>query len=561
VDEMTDDEKAKGFWDVEDLTAITDPQNTANVTLTLTEDVTVKMPIGVQPVGDTVITVTLTVTYDRTNGQLSAAIKPTNSELVFQNEYVTTEAAVLKVWDDQNNQDGKRPTSLDVYLSWTYRGKTETVDTLKAAMEAEFEAIGKTAEMQAFLDSLKFEDHYTLNKDNHWSWMVTGLPTIWNGDPITYSWTEKDPGSGYTLTNTGTTGKLTTFTNKYVPEETEVHAVKVWEDRNNAKNKRPTSIKVQLYADGKAYDKPVTLSEGSWKADWTGLPKYTNESGETGKATEIQYTVAELEVPAEYVVTIEGNTTLYTITNTLPEGGARIEKSFLSDPEEPIFVPDIIDIPVTKIWIDNDNAAGMRPNAITVHLFAGGTEVEARTLSAANGWTYTFTDLPAYNEDRLPIAYSVTEDAVPNYTTEVNGFIITNTYQEELMSVAVQKVWDDNNDALGLRPASITMTLNNGMRVVLNAANNWTAVITGLPAIVNGQPAVYTWTEQEVAGYVQAGAVTAGSVTVFTNTIFETPPRENDTPPRPGTPTYVFEDYETPLGIEVEINHVGDCFD
>ena len=30
---------------------------------------------------------------------------------------------------------------------------------------------------------------------------------------------------------------------------------------------------------------------------------------------------------------------------------------------------------------------------------------------------------------------------------------------------------------------------------------------------------------------------------------------------RPGKPTQVLEDYETPLGVEVIINHVGDCFD
>ena len=29
----------------------------------------------------------------------------------------------------------------------------------------------------------------------------------------------------------------------------------------------------------------------------------------------------------------------------------------------------------------------------------------------------------------------------------------------------------------------------------------------------------------------------------------------------PGKPTVVFEDYDTPLGVEVIINHVGDCFD
>ena len=50
---------------------------------------------------------------------------------------------------------------------------------------------------------------------------------------------------------------------------------------------------------------------------------------------------------------------------------------------------------------------------------------------------------------------------------------------------------------------------------------------------------------------------------VFTNTRW-TPPGDNPPgkPPKtPGDTWYVFEDYDTPLGVEVVINHVGDCFD
>ena len=49
--------------------------------------------------------------------------------------------------------------------------------------------------------------------------------------------------------------------------------------------------------------------------------------------------------------------------------------------------------------------------------------------------------------------------------------------------------------------------------------------------------------------------------TVFTNGI---PTRETDkpgkTPKGPGDTTRI-EDYKTPLGVEIMINHVGDCFD
>ena len=220
-----------------------------------------------------------------------------------------------------------------------------------------------------------------------------------------------------------------------------------------------------------------------------------------------------------------------------------------------------MNIPVAKIWNDENDIAGNRPGSIRVHLLAGGTEVNSVLLNAANNWRYTFYKLPKFTPNGTEIVYSVREDPVPGYITEYDGFNIINTYQPELVSVAVQKVWDDNDNAYGLRPLSITMRLSNGMTVVLNQANNWTAVITGLPATVNGEPVNYTWTEQEVAGYEQASVTTTGTVTVFTNSLIYTPPQDEEIPPNPGVPVYVFEEYDTPLGVAVEINHVGDCFD
>ena len=63
--------------------------------------------------------------------------------------------------------------------------------------------------------------------------------------------------------------------------------------------------------------------------------------------------------------------------------------------------------------------------------------------------------------------------------------------------------------------------------------------------------------------YEQTGVVTEDNVTIFTNTVIEpptTPPGGGKPPKTPGK-TVTFEEYETPLGIDVIINHVGDCFD
>ena len=49
----------------------------------------------------------------------------------------------------------------------------------------------------------------------------------------------------------------------------------------------------------------------------------------------------------------------------------------------------------------------------------------------------------------------------------------------------------------------------------------------------------------------------------FTNSIWTRPenPTQGKKPKTPGQATYIFEDYDTPLGVEIVINHVGDCFD
>ena len=240
-----------------------------------------------------------------------------------------------------------------------------------------------------------------------------------------------------------------------------------------------------------------------------------------------------------------------------------IEKEFdilipEEEPEEEVLTTDI---EIVKIWDDNNNADGNRPKSITVHLYAGGEEVRSAKLTAANGWKYKFGELPKFVNGH-PITYTVKEDPVRWYVAEIHGYTIRNKYQPEMTSVSVRKVWDDENNKHMFRPTSVLMTLSNGMSVILSEENGWMASITGLPTMVNGKPAEYTWTEQEVIGYELESMVTEGTVTTFTNKPWSRPdkPTEGKTPRLPGEEITI-EEYETPLGVDVIINHVGDCFD
>ena len=208
---------------------------------------------------------------------------------------------------------------------------------------------------------------------------------------------------------------------------------------------------------------------------------------------------------------------------------------------------------VAKIWNDMDDLDGSRPTSLLVTLWADGTEVTTRELSEANNWTVEIDGLPMYDGTKL-IEYSWTEEFVTGYlmTDQLvlgNVTVFTNMHMPELVNVRVQKIWDDNNNEYRRRPVSIVMTLSNGMTVVLNEANNWTEVIEGLPKFDGEDEIVYTWTEGEALGYTQTSVVVNGDTTTFTNRF------------RRRVPETPIEEYETPLAVEVIINHVGDCFD
>ena len=225
---------------------------------------------------------------------------------------------------------------------------------------------------------------------------------------------------------------------------------------------------------------------------------------------------------------------------------------------------EVIDIPVAKIWNDNNDKDGNRPDSVTVHLYANGVLNETRVITAADGWTATFTEKPRYDENGEEIVYTVNEDPVEWYVTGIDGWFITNTYKPEVTSASVQKVWDDQNNARKIRPTSIAVTLlPTGEVFVLNEANGWSLVKNDLPTRINGEPVTYSWAEQETVGYVLTGTSVQGSATVFTNRAPEVPhvPPTEPQPKVPGNEWVIFEEYDTALGGELLINHVGDCFD
>ena len=197
----------------------------------------------------------------------------------------------------------------------------------------------------------------------------------------------------------------------YVVHGIDVVGTKIWNDDNNRDGVRPKSITINLLADGEEVAEQVVTEgeDGSWSYSFTGLQK-------TKDGVDIVYTITEDAVEG-YTTSVEGNTTSgegYTVTNT--------------------HNPATTEITVKKVWDDEDDKDGIRPDSITVTLYANGDEYDTAEITAEDGWKTTFTGLYVY-ENGQEIVYTVDEVAVEGYTTEIDGYTITNTHVPEIIEI------------------------------------------------------------------------------------------------------------------------------
>ena len=387
---------------------------------------------------------------------------------------------VLKVWDDANDQDGLRPDSITVRLF----------------------ANGSAAK---FTDGTVVPD-VVLSEENNWTGMVMGLPIMAGGAEIAYSWYEVTVPEGYEIEErtvaVDTETRITSLTNKHEPELTEVPVLKEWNDANDQDGIRPESVFVILMADGVPVAE-AELNEGNaWFYTFVELPVYD-------KGEKITYTIHELEVPG-YESVINGDA----------ENGFDIVN--LHEPEKTYAT-------VLKVWEDDEDNDGKRPQSIVAILNADGEALYNVELSEGNNWTATVEDLPAYRDGGIPVAYTWTEGEYEGYTltsTATVGYVttLTNTHEPETTETEVLKVWDDNDDKHGKRPESIVVELQaDGETIgteVLNEANGWAAKREKLPKYNNKQPIIYSWVESTVPeGYTMTLSVDSETgLTTITNT-------------------------------------------
>ena len=298
-------------------------------------------------------------------------------------------------------------------------------------------------------------------------------------------------------------GKAATFTSKEIPLVS-LKVTKSWDDQSDEYKIRPTSITVYLYSGSSATNlsktsQSVTLNASNrWTATISDLPQ-TDASGRR-----IYYSFKEATVPTNYKESVSSATLNsarngyeVTITNKVQTGKGKVQ----------------------KVSTYTTITGGNNSYALTGAVYTIYTDTNCTKKAIYDG-TLTTTASGATNTvDLVPGTYYVKETTAPSgykldpkvYTLVITADNTTtiNSKDVPLISLTVKKAWDDKNNKFQIRPTSLTVYLYSGgaanslsktdKYVTLNANNNWTASINGLPQTDdNGNTIYYSFKEDKV---------------------------------------------------------------
>ncbi len=341
----------------------------------------------------------------------------------------------------------------DAVILWNFINQPENqMISINSPFQGTILAVGDTVDVHQNVDGSIIADTVLVNAETH-RWDLQANETV---VPII---------------------KLAAMNHLLSLDTTTVSGTKTWDDYDNKFNTRPTSITVQVLQNGEVFQtKTVTPNkEGEWHYEFTDLPT-TDESGQT-------YDYAIQETPVEgYTTKVNGYDLVNTYRNT-----------------------ETTEVSGMKTWNDYENKFHTRPESITVDLMQNGKEIDKQIVKADNqgDWTYRFDNLPKYDSEGKAYTYTIQEENVPGYTSEINDYDLVNTYHNtETTEVSGMKTWNDYDNQFNTRPESITVKLmQNGEKyaeknVKSDNHGNWTYRFDNLPKY-DAEGKAYTYTIQE----------------------------------------------------------------
>ncbi len=392
----------------------------------------------------------------------------------------TRKIKIVKNWDDTEAQKTKRPNS--IMTTVTGGGNTYNV------------GVAEGQKWQKEVSVRNYDD---------------------NGDRIEYEVSEQEINKFYELKSIEQPSKenndTATITNKFkVPDEKiKVDVIKKWEDNDKKAQRRPETIKFTLVKYGKNTTTTTTMTVDKTKTEqnaesFTGLPRY-DENGD-----EIDYTAQETFTSEFYKLKENG------ISKTKDSNG-NVKVEFTNKFELP--ADNKKDITLKKVWEDNGNKSGKRPNSIVLQLNGKNHKL---TGENGNEWTKTIKNQPIYNEDGEEISYIVTENNVPNFY-EIKGEIVqptirnnhtatvTNEFKKptDTKTINITKTWDDNKEEhqeieaeiIGIAKNEVVNTEIPNQK--LNKKNGWKQEVTVPVYDENADEITYSVKEANIPdGYI-----------------------------------------------------------
>ena len=279
-----------------------------------------------------------------------------------------------------------------------------------------------------------------------------------------------------------------------------------------------------------------------------------------------------------YLDVHEGSNVLTNIT-FVNNNGAMSDNFYLYPVEDapvtptptPSPTPEPTAIIARKLWDDNKDADKIRPNSITLLLYANDVLVDTKVVTAGENekWEYEFLNLPTVTKDGTPIKYTLKEEPVEGYTQDHLGYNLVNIHPTFTPSPTPTPT-PTPTPPITPTPTEVptdepTPTIPS--TPIPTPTETATERITERPTETpSPTPTVRPKPTAPATRNPPAPDIPSVTPTIPPDVIevIERPEVPEALLPtkRPGKYLMeIIEDYDTPLGVDIMINHVGDCFD
>lgn len=366
---------------------------------------------------------------------LHEAYEPVDGEAVVVLNTLVDENGILQVSADTVTMDNKLKT-IDVQLKKVWEGYVgEQVElTVIGMLSGDTEALRRQIVLKPDMEDVKVETGAT---SVTWTYTLADQPRYARTDDglVFYSWYLDENVTGgmepeFEREVDEDTGNVTLTVTNHLPTLT---ICKVWADGEAPVDSLTVrfSRRHESMAFAIAHDVEITAAD-DWTYSCELKPEEVGFTDESGNYCLYTYSVSEPDLPAGYTSVVEGEGYDFTVTNY----------------QKPACI-------VKKVWEDDDNARGIRPDSVSVQLNKDGEPVgDPLVLNEENGWTAVCTGLDEGAE------YTVTEAPVPGYTATVTKegmtFTVTNTCDDSPV-LKIIKIWEDDDNSGSARPDSITV--------------------------------------------------------------------------------------------------------